>query len=136
MRLGRGATIVIMIAIASPALAEAVLPIGGAYGNEAGCRAYLSGDFTLPKLAVLTPYTFASDVVGCYFKKLTAREPGRFTIAATCEGRGESTSLDVTVVVEGGDADGYRVTINDAGWDDLIECAGTEDLFERPGTQI
>jgi hypothetical protein len=135
MQFGRGAVIFTMLAIASPALAEAVLPIGGAYGDEAGCHAYLSGDFTADRFAVLTPHTFASNVVSCYFEKLLERAPRRSTIAASCEGVGEDESLDVVAVIEGSDAGGYRVTINNAGWDGLVECAGTEELFNRPGTQ-
>lgn len=123
--------------VASPAIAEAVLPIGGAFGSEEGCGAYLSGDFSVAgRFAVLTPYTFASDVVSCYFEELQSRAPGRFTVAASCKGTGEEESLDVVATIEGSDAAGYRVTINNAGWDDLVECAGTEHLFSRPGTQI
>jgi hypothetical protein len=124
-----------MLLLASPALAQ-VLPIGGAYGNEEGCNAYLTGDFSAERYAVLTPYTFASDAIGCYFAELLSREPGRFTVAASCEGEGERVSQDVLAVVEGSDAGGYRVTIGNAGWDQLVECAGTEQLFTRPGTQI
>ena len=134
MRLGRGTIIVTMLLVASPALAQ-VLPIGGAFGDEEGCNAYLTGDFSAERYAVLTPYTFSADVVGCYFEELVSREPGRFTVAASCEGKGEGVSQDVVAVIEGSDAEGYRVTINNAGWDALVGCAGTDALFGPPGVQ-
>jgi hypothetical protein len=135
VRLGRGTIVVTVLLLCGPALAQ-VLPIGGAYGNEEGCKAYLTGDFSAESYAVLTPFTFASDAVGCYFAELIEREPGRFTVAASCEGKGERVSHDVLAVVEGSDATGYRVTIGNAGWEQLAQCAGTETLFRRPGTQV
>jgi hypothetical protein len=130
----RGIAAVVIVALASPVLAEGVLPIGGAFGNEAGCAFYMSGDRSLPDLAVITPYTFAAEGGGCHFEELVVDSDDRFELEASCSGG--TLAGDRVVAVIGSHIEGYAVRIGDQHWEDLGLCPGTEVLFAPPGVQV
>ena len=103
-----GATI-LLAALATPALAAGVLPIGGAFGNPGGCHYFATGDVPNDDFALLTPDTFASYGTACDFEALVSTENGVFIIRATCQAEGEEgAGPDHLKVIDHG-VDGYGV---------------------------
>jgi hypothetical protein len=130
----RGIAAVLTISLVGPVLAEGALPIAGAFGNEAGCAFYMSGDRSPPDLAVITPYTFTAHDSGCQFETLISEGDGRFEIQSSCSGG--ALAGDRLVTVTGNHIEGYAVAIEDKSWDGLSLCPGTEVLFGPRGIQI
>ena len=135
MRLRRGTFAAVLWLLAGPALADTVLPIGAAFGNEAGCAMYMSGDRSPPDLAVLTPHTFTTHNIGCYFETLISNRDGKLEVAALCA-TPEDRREKATVVVEGNRSAGYTVTKGADSWGPLTLCPGMEELFTLPGVQV
>lgn len=138
MNLRKGAAAVAISILAGPALAEAVLPIHGAFGNEAGCTFFMTGDMTDDSLAVITPDTFTSFATGCYFETLVSREAGEvFELNAACHSEGEDGSFAERLRVVDRGRDGVFVALGKLGdWGPLFRCPGTEGLFETPGVPV
>ena len=120
---------------AAPALASAVLPIGGAVGNEAGCRLYMTGDRAAEELAVLTPHTFMTHDQGCTFRQVARIETRHLAVEASCARLGEKGEARA-IGIQGSGAEGYVVTSADGRWGPLLPCPGTEHLFEPPGIPV
>jgi hypothetical protein len=137
VRLRRGLFIVAFHCLATPVLADAVLPIGGAFGNEAGCALFETGDAIDDTVVVLTPDTFQTHAMGCSFETLVSGKPGDYEIAATCANEGEDGSTKHKVAVRGSMSAGYTVVIEGGPeWGPLFTCPGTESLFEPLGLPI
>jgi len=124
-----------MIVAASPALADGLLPIGGAFGNAIGCAFFMSGEIIGEDLVVLTPDNFTAQTATCHFEALTASDEAQFTLAASCREMG-SVGPQQLVVHEA--ADGYTVTITgeDMQWGPLIACPGSDEVFQPFGRQV
>jgi hypothetical protein len=128
-----GAFIIAIACFAGPAEA-AVLPIGGAYGNEAGCRFYLLGEPDA-EMIVLTGDTVSSFTAGCDFTSMISQVDDVFTIQAVCSGEGQNhPGMDQVIVTRRGDG-GFLVAIEGgAEWGPLLECPGVADLLS-PGVR-
>jgi hypothetical protein len=137
VNLRKGAATLAIATFASPVLADAVLPIGGAFGNEAGCAFYATGNFGDDEMIVVTPYTLTSYATACYFESLVARRvDGRFEIAASCSAEGEDESFDGLVTVQRRPEGVFAAIANVGEWGPLFLCPGTEALFKPLGTPV
>lgn len=123
-----------MMVLATPALADAILPIGGAFGNEAGCDYFMTGSVVGAPL-ILTPDTFTTAAGGCHFEALTARSAGGFELAASCQTRG-SPAARRTVAVSGDRTRGYIVALDGAAYGPLSRCPDADGAFRPLGTQV
>ena len=95
--------------IATPALAEGVLPFDGAFGNEAGCHLYATGEGVGDGYLLLTPDTFASYGTACDFEALVSSDKPVFTLKAVCQAEGKTrTGPDHLQVIDHG-VEGYGV---------------------------
>ena len=83
-----GATI-ILTALATPALADGVLPFDGVFGNPAGCHLYATGEMLGDGWLLLTADTFSSKKVGCDFETLASSNEVLFTVDAVCSPGGK-----------------------------------------------
>ena len=123
-----------MSLLSGPAVAEALLPIGGAFGDEAGCEFFMTGQAESGAFAVLTPDTFTTDSIACYFESLVSEEGDDIVLEAAC---GQEKNR---ITVSGSAAEGYAVFVLHAdvatGWERLRRCPGTEELFEPLGLPI
>jgi hypothetical protein len=127
----------VIAGLSSPALADAVLPIGGAFGNEVGCNFFMSGQIENDEVVLVTPDTFTTYASGCYFEALRSELDHVYKLAASCTSEGEEGSTDETIVVTDRGPDGVFVELEGvAEWGPLFTCPGTEELFTGPGTQI
>ena len=123
--------------LAGPALAEAVLPIGGAFGNEAGCGFFMTGEMDDDGLAVITPDTFTSFATGCVFETIVSNSKGAFELDAACQSEGEQDGFTDRLSVVDRGRDGVFVALETVGdWGPLFRCPGTEGLFEAPGVAV
>jgi hypothetical protein len=140
VRLRRGALIFVLLSIVSPALAEGLLPIGGAFGNEAGCLLFETGQAVDDTVVILTPDTFQTYGTGCSFETLVSGKPGAYDLSASCASEGDEGEgqFKDKVAVRGSKSAGYTVTIGDGGpeWGPLFTCPGTENLFEPLGLPV
>ena len=94
-----GATI-ILTALATPALADGVLPYDGVFGNPAGCHLYATGEMLGDGYLLLTADTFTSKKMGCDFETLASNNDVLFTVDAVCSPGGKR---QVTIGVSGHD---------------------------------
>jgi hypothetical protein len=139
VNLCRGIAALVVALIASPVLADVVLPIGGAFGNEAGCAFFMTGAYgTDDDMIVVTPDTLTSYLTGCYFESMIGlREDGAYDVAAACHAEGEDGTFDDVVTVTNRGGDGLFVALQSgAEWGPLFKCEGTESLFKPPGTRV
>lgn len=136
MPLRLGVAILAVTALCGPAAAAGALRIGGAFGNAEGCDFYLSGVLAGEEPAVITPYTFTSPKTRCVFDALTTRTSERFELSASCTFGGVASVEADRVTVTGNARFGYVVRVGDTQWGPLLECAGTDELFAPPGTQV
>ena len=122
------------IGLAGPAAAS-VLPIAGAYGNEAGCAFFLHGE-TGAGMALLTGESFASPAGGCDLVSFVSAANGEFVAEAACDGIGRiHEGLDRVTVRDGGDA-GFFVMIEKAEVaGPLLPCPGAAEALS-PGVRI
>ena len=81
-----------LAALATPVLANAVLPLEGIFGNASGCDYFMTGELGSDDLLLLTPDTFTTYGTGCYFESLTASTDYSYTISALCTAEGEEGS--------------------------------------------
>jgi hypothetical protein len=138
----RGIAAAFIVALVSPVLAEGVLPIGGAFGNEAGCHLFMTGEKQDGTL-LLTPDTFTLDSGACYFKELLEPEfeefyPGAavFLVKVGCTWEGGHSNEDELTVIDGEEGLTVGFRIRDVFWGPLDRCPGTEELFAPLGVQI
>jgi hypothetical protein len=112
-----------LIAVATPALAQSVLPIDGIFGNATGCTYFATGQVTGDDLLLLTPDTFASVAIGCDFVALTETTGQSFIVAAICSSDDAALEAIDEVIVSDRGRDGYFVRL--AGmeeWGPLLPC--------------
>jgi hypothetical protein len=127
----------VIAGLSSPVLADAVLPIGGAFGNEIGCNFFMTGQIENDEVLLVTPDTFTTYASGCYFESLRSKEDRVYELDASCTSEGEEGSTDETIVVTDRGPNGVFVELEGvAEWGPLFMCPGTEELFKGPGTQI
>ena len=81
------------LAAASPA-AAGVLPLEGAYGNDAGCNFYLYGEKPTGDYLLLTGDTLSSPHLACDFGSLVTSADGHATVDAVCSPGGKA-SIDI-----------------------------------------
>jgi hypothetical protein len=122
--------------LSSPALADALLPIGGAYGDEAGCEFFMTGQAERGSFAVVTPDTFTTETLACYFETLVAKRQADFELEASCRLASESTTESITVNAP--QSNGVFVALGSVAtaWGPLSRCPGTEELFEPMGLPV
>ena len=82
---------IVILALATPAFADGVLPFDGIFGNQAGCHLYATGKMLDDTYLLLTPDTFSSAEIGCDFGALLASADASFVIDAVCSPGGKST---------------------------------------------
>jgi hypothetical protein len=132
----RAAATLAPIALTTPTLANAVLPIDGIFGNPSGCAYFMTGNLEGDEAVVLTPDTFTTYASGCYFIELLDGLGDVFTIAATCTAEGETSSSHETVRIFDNGPEGIVVELIGVGeFGPIFPCPGTDVLFER-GVQI
>jgi hypothetical protein len=125
-----------LIALTTPAVANAVLPLDGIFGNQSGCDYFMTGNLENDEAVVLTPDTFTTYGSGCYFIELLDGLGDVFTIAATCTAEGEEGSTHETIRVSDNGPEGIVVELVGVGeFGPIFPCPGTDVLFER-GVQI
>lgn len=122
----------------APALASGVVPLAGVFGDEAGCRLYLSGIFEPDDgLAVITPFTFTADAARCHFETVVSQPAiGVYNVSASCAYDDASGTAATVSVVDRGGAGIFVAVSGSSEWGPLFRCPGTEALFEPPGTQV
>ena len=136
MRIGGVLIAVGFAVVASPALANAVLPIEGIFGTEDGCAFFMTGDPDLADIIVLTPDTFTARGRGCYFVEMIDRIGDDIAISAICHADMEMGSTSEVVRVIDNAPNGITVELIGLGeYGPLFPCPGTEGLFRR-GVQI
>lgn len=130
----RLAPALIAIGLAGPAMAS-VLPIAGAYGNDAGCAFFLRGEVGV-EMALVTGDTLTSPAGACDFVNFVSAGDHEFVAEAVCTGIGEiNPGLDHVTVRDEGKA-GYYVMIEKAEVaGPLAPCPGAEELMS-PGVRI
>lgn len=122
---------------ASSVVAAGILPIEGIFGNDDGCHLFMSGQYRGEDLALLTPHTFTTAMVGCYFEELIERSQSRFVVAASCSIEGDPEAVDERIEVIGLGATGIVLDVESVGEiGPLKPCPGTEFLFERRGVPV
>ena len=128
----RGLVAVGLVVLATPALANAVLPLEGIFGNASGCDYFMTGERQSDDLLVLTPDTLTTYGTGCYFESLTARTDYSYTISALCTAEGEEGSSHETVKVFDMAENGLMVELVGVGmFGPIFPCPGTATLFQR-----
>jgi hypothetical protein len=87
----------IITALATPALADGVLPFDGVYGNPNGCHLFATGEMLSDDYVILTPDTFGSKRIGCDFVALVSSDRVASLVDAVCSpgGRREVTVSDI-----------------------------------------
>lgn len=125
-----------VLALATPALADAVLPVDGVFGDGGGCAFFMTGEAEGQDFLLLTPDTFQSNDLACYFKSLTTQDDATYSVAVSCSGETDAALNAGALTVRHGD-DGYFVTVD--GFEErgpLTPCAGTAALFAPQGLQV
>ena len=90
----------------------------------------MTGEAESSSFAVVTPDTFTTESIACYFETIGAeREPG-FELQASCKIDGDSTLEAITVTTP--ESGGVIVAMGSVAmaWGPLFRCPGTEELFE------
>ena len=132
MRVGGVLIAIGLAALATPVLANAVLPLEGIFGNASGCDYFMTGELGSDDLLLLTPDTLTTYGTGCYFESLTASTHYSYTISALCTAEGEEASSRETVTVFDRAEDGLMVELVNVGlFGPIARCPGTETLFQR-----
>ena len=87
----------IITALATPALADGVLPFDGVFGNPNGCHLFATGEMLSDDYLLLTPDTFGSKRIGCDFVTLVSSDRVASTVDAVCSpgGRRQVTVSDI-----------------------------------------
>lgn len=106
--------VVLSLAMATP-VAAGVLPLDGAYGNDAGCAFYTYGQTPSGDYLLLTPDTLASPQLSCDFGSLVTSADGHFTIDAVCSPGGK-----------------LKITVDDKGEAGMAVASGTIRLGPAP----
>jgi hypothetical protein len=129
-----GLAAIIILAAASPVMADGVLPIAGAFGNASGCAFFMTGTVLDEDLQLLTPDNFSAAATTCHFEQLIAEATDYYVVAATCSGAAGASQ----VTVQGEAVTGYFVAIGEAlaEWGPLIACPGAGDVFQPLGTPV
>jgi hypothetical protein len=134
VRWRKGAACLMVAMLSGPAVADALLPIGGAFGDEAGCEFFMTGEAGSGSFAVVTPDTFTTESIACYFESLISEEGEDIVLEASC-GKAKNR-----ITVSGSPAEGYFVFVPHAdvaiGWGRLSRCPGTEELFKPLGLPV
>jgi hypothetical protein len=104
-RTGRSLALLLTL-FTTPTLAQGILPFDGAFGNDAGCHLWATGEMQ-PGYALLTPDTFSSEPIGCDFGTLASFDGVVFIVDAVCSPGGKST-----VRVSDLGAAGYAVSVD------------------------
>ena len=110
---------VALLAPAIPALAE-VIPLGAAFGNDAGCRFFLNGVADIDAV-LLTPDTFMGSGIACDFTELA----GVSAVAAICSGDEREGIVELGIDASEG---AFTVVLGEATWGPLPRCAGSLTL--------
>ncbi len=126
---------ILITGLSGPALAGAVLPIGGIFGNEAGCHFFMSGDVLNEDFLVLTPDTVTSRATACYFVELIPHRADVHALSASCSG-GIGGGGDEVLVSDHGERGIFVTLPGRAEQGPLFPCPGTEGLFRTPGVQV
>lgn len=128
------AGVLLALAFAAPA-AAAVLPIEGAYGNEAGCAFFLRGEVG-PGIALVTGDTLASPAGACDFVNFVSATESEFVAEAVCTGIGQiHQGLDRVTVRDGGDAGWFAMIEKSEVAGPLAPCPGAVELMS-PGVRV
>jgi hypothetical protein len=102
------------------------LPIDGTFGNEAGCKLVLTGNYGEDDSAIiLTQESLSTMVTYCSFTKIDAPPGSRFLVAMTCasEGSGPEDNYQDSADVSGDQDVGYSVRLkNGTEWGPLKRC--------------
>ena len=78
----------VMSPVATPALADAVLPIGGVFGNASGCTFFMTGRGAGDDLMLLTPDTFTAAQPHAISRRSSSETARRASpSSASCSGR-------------------------------------------------
>lgn len=110
--------------------AAAVVPIIGAYGDEAGCDFYMSGMNPSESMLLLTPDSFHAPGTRCDFLKLAAGGSGRYAVDAVCDGGDAERPGVETLAVTPKAGDGLFVEVmGHAPWGPLALCPGSADPY-------
>jgi hypothetical protein len=122
-RMGARAGAVLLVAVlSSPAFAD-VLPIGGIFGNNDGCRLFATGRVDGDAYMLLTPDTFSSYGTGCDFESLASTDGPVFTVSATCSAEGEAGVTTDTVRIIDHGSDGYAIQFDGLEeWGPMTAC--------------
>ena len=133
---GSALALLLLASSCGAALAASPLPIGGVYGNGAGCRFFLLGEAS-DDMVLLTPDSLATPTTGCDFNELVSRDGDGFTVSATCSEDGKSDARPDLVHVTPAGGDAYGVAIEGGeDWGPLTFCPGTDSLVRPAGVQI
>jgi len=115
-----------MLYAAPLALAGESLPIEGVFGNEAGCKLALTGNYGEDDSArILTATSLDTMVTACNFDRIVAAPGSHFDVAMTCasEGSGPEDNYQDSADVSGDQDVGYFVRLkNGTAWGPLKRC--------------
>ena len=132
----RAAAVVALGLIGTPALANAVLPLEGIFGNESGCDYFMTGEPGSGDLLLLTPDTLTIHKTGCYFETLIGQSDYSYAIRALCRAEDEEAGTRITVGVFDLAEDGVIVSLVGLRvFGPILPCPGTDGLLRR-GVQI
>jgi len=109
--------LLLSLATATP-VAAGVLPLDGAYGNDAGCAFYIYGQAPSGDYLLVTPDTLASPKLSCDFGSLLTSSGGHFTLDAVCSPGGK-----IRIDVEDRGTGGVAVTGDGAVLGPAPRCA-------------
>lgn len=93
----------------SPAAAD-LLGLGGAYGDERGCRFLKVNDYSEETMIALTGDGYQTYVSGCTFLQALTAGNGDRIVTSTCGEEGEgTTTVQFVRIAKVADADAYEV---------------------------
>ena len=129
---------VVTIVLATPAIAQAVLPIDGIFGNAAGCRSFMVGQVVGEDVLLLTPDTVNAYTAGCDFVSMTEHTRTRYAVSAVCSSDasdGPQGAWSLEIFDRG--HDGMFVRLKGfPEWGPMFLCPDTEEALAPNGVQI
>lgn len=127
MKRGRRIYIAGLICAAPLTASAASLPIDGTYGNEAGCKLALTGNYGEDDSAqIVTPDSLQTMVTACTFTKTSPAPGNRHQVVMTCasEGEGPESNIEDKAEISGDSVSGYTVRFEDGNsWGPLKKCS-------------
>lgn len=97
-------------ACALPQARADVLGLGGAYGDERGCRFLKTNDYSEDAMLSLTGDGYQTYVHGCEFIQALSAGNGDRVVTGVCSEEGEGTSsIEFTRIAKVADADAYEL---------------------------